>query len=64
MLFLRGRLHFHRVDGSRASANAGAPSVLIAYGPQNVRAMETSGLDGHLVRLVKQTREAKVGVLL
>src|SRR5437763_5696 len=27
MLFLRGRLHFHSVDGARAAANAGAPSV-------------------------------------
>lgn len=32
LLFLRGRLNFHRADGSRASANGGAPSVLIASG--------------------------------
>ena len=51
MLFLRGRLHFHTVDGTRAKANAGAPSVLIAYGKRNVLALEQSGLDGHLVRL-------------
>jgi hypothetical protein len=31
LLFLRGRLHFHHPDGRRADANAGAPSVLIAY---------------------------------
>lgn len=30
LLFLRGRLNFHRPDGSRAAANGGAPSVLIA----------------------------------
>ena len=30
-LFIYGRLHFHRLDGSRAPANAGAPSVLVAY---------------------------------
>lgn len=35
LLFLRGRLHFHHVDGSRAAANAGAPSVLVAYGVEN-----------------------------
>ena len=32
LLFLRGRLHFHRPDGTRADHNSGAPSVLIAYG--------------------------------
>ena len=35
VLFLRGRLHFHHVDGNRAVANAGAPSVLVAYGDNN-----------------------------
>jgi hypothetical protein len=32
MLFLRGRLYFHYPDGTRASANSGGPSVLVAYG--------------------------------
>lgn len=32
ILFLSGRLHFHHVDGRRASANAGAPSCLAAFG--------------------------------
>jgi hypothetical protein len=32
ILFLRGRLHFHKPDGSRAEGNAGAPSCLVAYG--------------------------------
>lgn len=32
VLFIGGRLHFHYVDGKRAKANSGAPSVLIAYG--------------------------------
>jgi hypothetical protein len=35
--FLHGRLHFHYPDGRRAEANAGAPSVLIAYGPECAR---------------------------
>src|SRR5690606_7612872 len=39
VLFLRGRLHFHHVDGIRAPANGGAPSVLIAYGAENARAL-------------------------
>ena len=32
LLFLHGRLHFHHADGTRARANSGAPSVLVAYG--------------------------------
>lgn len=51
ILFLRGRLHFHHVNGQRAAANAGAPSCLIAYGRDNVRALRESGLVGHLVDL-------------
>lgn len=50
-LFLRGRLHFHHVDGTRAAANAGAPSVLVAYGTSNARALQESGLPGQWVYL-------------
>lgn len=39
LLFLRGRLHFFRVDGSRPHMNCGAPSVLVAYGPNNREAL-------------------------
>ncbi len=51
VLFLRGRLFFHRPDGGRAGANAGAPSCLVAYGGYNVAALAASGIDGHLVPL-------------
>lgn len=51
ILFLQGRLHFHFVDGSRASANAGAPSVLVAYGERSVDALRWSGLPGRFVAL-------------
>jgi hypothetical protein len=51
MLFLRGRLHFYSVEGVRAKANAGGPSVLIAYGPANVAALGQSGLEGRMVDL-------------
>lgn len=37
--FIHGRLHFHRPDGTRAPANAGAPSVLVAYGNQDAHAL-------------------------
>lgn len=36
MLFIAGRLHFHRRSGRRAAFNAGAPSVLVAYGPHDL----------------------------
>lgn len=51
VLFLRGRLHFHHVDGRRAAANGGAPSCLVAYGRSNVEALERSGLEGKIVIL-------------
>jgi hypothetical protein len=49
--FLHGRLHFHRPDGTRASANAGAPSVLVAYGLADAHALEASSLPGTYLRL-------------
>lgn len=47
VLFIQGRPHFHRVDGSRAAFNSGAPICLVAYGPANVGSLEQSGL-GHV----------------
>lgn len=49
VLFLRGRLYFHRPDGSRAAANAGAPSCLIAYGLNNATRLARSGIRGKIV---------------
>lgn len=52
LLFLRRRLHHHRwPDGRRTKLNAGAPSVLVAYGAQDLEALKTSGLDGRVVQL-------------
>ena len=41
VLFFRGRLRFHRADGSLPGGkyNAGAPSVLIAYGADNAESL-------------------------
>ena len=44
VLFLQGRPHFHRADGTRAAFNSGAPIALVAYGNANVRILETCGL--------------------
>lgn len=51
MLFLRGRLHFCWPDGQRAKFNAGAPSVLVAYGPLNAGRLRDCGLAGRYVPL-------------
>lgn len=51
LLFLRGRLTFHRPSGEPAKAgrNSGGPSVLIAYGSTSLSRLERSGLSGSLV---------------
>lgn len=53
LLFLHGRLHFHRPDGSRAPANSGAPSVLVAYGEKDADRLASSTLPGTYVDLRK-----------
>lgn len=58
MLFLEGRLYFYYPDGTKAKANAGGPSVLVAYGDENTKSLENSGLSGSLVTcFVYQTKE-------
>lgn len=54
LLFLRGRLAFHHIDGTRAKTNSGAPSVLAAYGARNAEALRHSGLGGQLVGLNRE----------
>lgn len=51
VLFLEGRLYFHHVTGEVAKANAGAPSVLVAYGSKNVECLSKCGIRGRLVML-------------
>jgi phage N-6-adenine-methyltransferase len=50
MLFLDGRVYFHRPDGTKAGDNAGAPSVLVAYGMNDAEKLRTSGIPGYYVR--------------
>jgi hypothetical protein len=50
ILFLRGRLYFHRPDGS-TSGNAGHGSVLVAYGKGDVATLKASGISGRFFRL-------------
>ena len=51
LLFIEGRLYFHYVNGELAKANAGAPSVLIAYGKSNVEALKSCGIKGKFISL-------------
>jgi hypothetical protein len=50
LLFLVGRLHFCHPSGRMARANAGAPSVLIAYGRNDAEQLGASGLPGVFTR--------------
>ena len=49
--FLRGRLHFHRPDGTRAKDNAGGPSVLVGYGPEELEVLESHPHPGKFIPL-------------
>lgn len=49
ILFLRGRLSFYNVDGTRGNNSAGGPSALVAYGAANFDALRRSGLAGAVV---------------
>lgn len=51
ILFIRGRLHFHHVDGTRAKANSGAPSCLIAYSEADTEMLNNCGINGQMVVL-------------
>jgi phage N-6-adenine-methyltransferase len=50
VMFLHGRLNFARPCGSPTKKNAGGPSVLIAYGKEDVDRLVASGFNGTMVR--------------
>lgn len=50
ILFIRGRPHFHTIDGVRAPFNSGASICLVAYGGENIDALFNCGL-GYTVML-------------
>ncbi len=51
VLFLKGRPHFHRADGKRASANSGCPIVLVAYGLTDMDILRDCSLAGRFLNL-------------
>lgn len=54
LLFLEGRLNFLSADGVRAKANAGAPSVLVAYGELDAARLRASGIPGQYIQMQKE----------
>jgi hypothetical protein len=58
VFFFSGRLNFHNVDGTFAlrddgkPQNAGGPSALCAYGPEDLDVLAGCGLEGKLVPLL------------
>jgi len=63
VLFIKGRLFFHRPNGLKAEANAGAPSCLIAYGDLNASLLYHSGIAGHYVTLTPAVRAAEPAMI-
>ena len=50
LLFVAGRIHFHHLDGTRATGAAGGPSVLAAYGNRDRDILGACEIKGkHLV---------------
>lgn len=47
ILFLKGRISFHKPDGTKAWGS-GAPSALISYSPFDTVILQASGLEGHI----------------
>lgn len=61
ILFMEGRITFYDVNGNAGHFNAGAPSVLISYGKNNMEALGDSGIKGKHI-LVNYTPVIVVGI--
>lgn len=51
IMFLKGRIRFHLVDGSKGEYTGGAPSCLIAYGPEDTKRLGECGIPGKFIML-------------
>ena len=49
IFFIAGRLKFYHVNGEEAKSSAGAPSVLIAYGKNNIDCLNNIPIKGKLL---------------
>lgn len=56
ILFISGRLYFCLPDGSTAGGNAGGPSALIAYSPNDADHLWHSGIGGAFVEVKRPRR--------
>lgn len=54
ILFLRGRIKFYMADGTQGGT-PGCGSVLIAFGEENARILETCGIPGQFFRIGHST---------
>ena len=61
LMFLKGRLFFHLPDGTKGGYSGGAPSVLAAYGQDDMDRLAASGLDGAFVALPNRTQVLILG---
>ncbi|ULC58664.1 phage N-6-adenine-methyltransferase [Flaviramulus sp. BrNp1-15] len=50
LLFVKGRIKFYHITGVQAGT-PGAPSVFIAYGKENAKALKDSGIQGKYLDL-------------
>ncbi len=55
VLFMEGRIHFYRPNGTKSLHNSGAPSVLVAYGSKNAQCLEHTMVAGKFIRLKDTT---------
>ena len=47
--FMHGRIRFHFANGRQAKVNAGAPSVLVAYGELDARRLAAADIEGTFI---------------
>jgi hypothetical protein len=56
ILFLKGRITFHDINGKKALANSGAPSVLIGYGMEAFARLQDCKLKGKFIDLIPEAK--------
>lgn len=54
ILFIKDRLYFYDVNGNKAKANSGAPSVLIAYDEYNSEILKKCKIPGYYTDIKKE----------
>lgn len=54
ILFIAGRVQFHKLDGTPVGVNAPSPSALISYSEADTEVLAKSGIGGFLIRLRKE----------